>query len=219
MAKHRKQRITATRRLATTTAVAAAASVAVPGVANAAEVVVPNTDYTFQVDGLENVPNINQVPNIEQWVPSLSQQSSVDNTPAPAVQEAPQETKPAAPQPVVPTIESAGQQIVEAARSALGSPYGWGAAGPSAFDCSGLTSWAYAQAGKTIPRTSQGQASAGTPVSLNNLQPGDIIVYYAGASHVGIYAGNGQIIDSLNQGTTVSYRPLDYMPIHSAVRF
>lgn len=71
----------------------------------------------------------------------------------------------------------------------------------------------------SIPRTSQAQASAGTPVSLDALQPGDIIVYYSGASHVGIYTGNGTIIDALNSGTPVSERSLNYMPIHSAVRF
>ena len=77
----------------------------------------------------------------------------------------------------------------------------------------------YAQAGKSIPRTSQAQASAGQQVALSDIQPGDIVAYYGGASHVGIYAGNGQIIDALNSGTPVSYRDLHMMPIHSVVRF
>ena len=114
---------------------------------------------------------------------------------------------------------STGSAIVSAARSKIGSPYVWGATGPNSFDCSGLTSWAYRQAGVEIPRTSQAQAAAGKQVSLDALQPGDIIVYYSGASHVGIYTGHGTIIDALNSGTPVGERSLNYMPIHSAVRF
>ncbi|WP_047259897.1 C40 family peptidase [Corynebacterium uterequi] len=114
---------------------------------------------------------------------------------------------------------AAGQQVVSAARSRIGSPYVWGAAGPNAFDCSGLTSWAYAQAGKTIPRTSQAQAAQGQRVSLDALQPGDIVVYYAGASHVGIYVGSGRIIDAMNQGVPVQERDLHYMPAQYGVRF
>ncbi len=114
---------------------------------------------------------------------------------------------------------SLGQAIVNAAASKEGSPYAWGAAGPNSFDCSGLVYWAYQQVGKTIPRTSQAMVASGTPVSLDALQPGDIIAYYSGASHVGIYTGHGTIIDALNQNTVVQERSLHYMPIHSAVRF
>lgn len=114
---------------------------------------------------------------------------------------------------------STGQAIVNAAASKEGSPYAWGAAGPNAFDCSGLVYWAYQQVGKTIPRTSQAMAASGTRVSLDALRPGDIIAYYSGASHVGIYTGHGTIIDSLNSNTVVQERDLHYMPIHSAVRF
>ncbi|MGO2639750.1 MAG: C40 family peptidase [Corynebacterium flavescens] len=207
MAKHRRQGAIITRRFATSAVVAAAAAVTVPGVAQAAEVVVPNTDYRFEVAGLENVPNIDQVPNIGTYVPS---QNQANNYSAPAAAPA------AAP---APAAQTAGQKALEAARSAIGSPYVYGAAGPSAFDCSGLTSWAYRQAGVEIPRTSQAQAGAGQKVSLDALQPGDIIAYYGGASHVGIYTGHGTIIDALNDGVPVQERELNYMPIHSAVRF
>ncbi len=216
MAKHRRQNVKTVRRIAGTTAVAAVATLAGPAAANAAEVVVPNTNYSFNVQGLENVPNINQVPDIDKYVPSLSAQNktslqaSVQNEPT---------NNYATEKAAKPAATSAGQKVVEAVYSKIGSPYGWGSAGPSAFDCSGLTSWAYAQAGKTIPRTSQAQASQGTPVAISDLQPGDVVAYYGGASHVGIYVGNGKIVDSLNSGSTVSERPLNYMPIHSAVRF
>ena len=77
----------------------------------------------------------------------------------------------------------------------------------------------YAQAGIYIPRTSSAQAGAGQRVPLDQLQPGDIVAYYGGASHVGIYIGDGMIVDALNSGTPVGIRPLHMMPIHSAVRF
>ena len=211
MAKHRRQGNLNTRRIASTAAVAAPAAVTVPAAANAAEVVVPETDIRFEVAGLENVPNIKQLPNIDRYIPAFKADQGAGYA---AAVEAPVAEAPA-PAPV----QSVGEKVLEAARSAVGSPYVYGANGPSAFDCSGLTSWAYRQAGVSIPRTSQAQASAGTPVSLDALQPGDIIVYYSGASHVGIYTGHGTIIDALNSGTPVGERSLNYMPIHSAVRF
>ena len=114
---------------------------------------------------------------------------------------------------------STGQKIADAATSKQGAPYVWGATGPSSFDCSGLTSWAYNQVGKSIPRTSGAQASGGTPVSLNALQPGDIISYYSGASHVAIYIGDGKIVHAVNEGTPVQVNDINYMPINNAVRF
>lgn len=116
---------------------------------------------------------------------------------------------------VAPT--STGQQIVAAARSKIGSPYVWGATGPNSFDCSGLTSWAYAQVGKSIPRTSQAQASSGTPVS--SAAPGDIVSFYSGATHVGIFSGNGNVIHAPQEGDVVKEAPMNYMPVHNIVRF
>ena len=136
MSKHRRQGAITTRRIATTAVAAASAAVAVPAVAQGAEVVIPNTDYRFEVAGLENVPNINQVPNIQQYVPSL-QQEHVNYA---ASVQAP------VPAPAAAPAQSAGQKALAAARSVIGAPYVYGANGPSAFDCSGLTSWAYRQA-------------------------------------------------------------------------
>jgi cell wall-associated NlpC family hydrolase len=121
--------------------------------------------------------------------------------------------------PAAAAPSSVGQQIADAALSKQGSPYVWGAAGPNSFDCSGLTSWAYAQVGKMIPRTSDAQAYGGTPVSLDALQPGDVVSYYAGASHVAIYIGGGQVVQALNEGSPVQVNDLNYMPVNNAVRF
>ncbi|HIW92806.1 MAG TPA: C40 family peptidase, partial [Candidatus Corynebacterium avicola] len=84
--------------------------------------------------------------------------------------------------------------VVGAAMSKLGSPYSWGATGPDSFDCSGLMFWAYQQSGKSIPRTSAAQVSGGTSVSREDLQPGDIVGFYPGVTHVGMYIGDGQIV-------------------------
>lgn len=81
---------------------------------------------------------------------------------------------------------SHGQAVANAAQSKIGSPYVWGATGPSSFDCSGLVQWSYKQAGVSVPRTSYDQVGGGTPVSKSNLQPGDVVGFY-GSEHVGIY--------------------------------
>lgn len=101
------------------------------------------------------------------------------------------------------SASSVGQRALQAARSKIGVPYVWGATGPSSFDCSGLTQWAFEQAGVDIPRTSQAQSQAGQKVSMDNLQPGDLIFFYSPVSHVGIYAGNGQFIEAPQSGEDV----------------
>lgn len=91
-----------------------------------------------------------------------------------------------------------GERIVAAAAAQAGKPYVYGATGPSSFDCSGLTGWAYAAVGITLPRTSSAQAAVMTPVS--DPQPGDL-VYMPG--HIGIYAGNGQMWHAPRSGDVV----------------
>jgi cell wall-associated NlpC family hydrolase len=101
-----------------------------------------------------------------------------------------------------PAARSKAQIAVAAALTKLGYPYVYGAAGPNAFDCSGLTSCAWAQAGVTIPRTSSGQA--GLPyVPLDQLQPGDLVTYYSPVHHVALYIGNGQIIDASTESKPI----------------
>ncbi len=105
-----------------------------------------------------------------------------------------------------------------AARSALGKPYIWGANGPSGFDCSGLTQWSWAQAGVGIPRTSQAQSGTGRRVSLAEARPGDLVAYRSDASHIAMYAGNGQVIHAPYPGAPVRYDPVGMMPISSITR-
>ncbi|EHR49757.1 cell wall-associated hydrolase, invasion-associated protein [Saccharomonospora marina XMU15] len=102
----------------------------------------------------------------------------------------------------------AAQAAVDAALSVRGSPYVWGATGPDSFDCSGLTQWAYAQAGISIPRTSSSQSTYGTPVSRSQLQPGDLVFYYSPVSHVGIYLGDGMMVHAPTSGDVVKVSPL-----------
>ncbi|MFH8710045.1 C40 family peptidase [Streptomyces zaomyceticus] len=111
----------------------------------------------------------------------------------------------------VPAGSSRAAAAVIAARSAVGKPYVWGATGPSAFDCSGLMVWSYGQAGISLPRTSSAQRHAGRQVPLAQAQPGDLVTYRGDASHVGIYAGNGQVIHAPYPGARVRYDPVNMM--------
>lgn len=117
-----------------------------------------------------------------------------------------------------PISLSLGDTIVDAALSKVGSSYRYASSGPSAFDCSGLTSWAYRQVGITLPRSSGAQYSAGTRVSKSNLQPGDLVFYYSPISHVGIYIGDGKIVDAANPRTGVRVAGVNSMPFSGAVR-
>ncbi|GHD83981.1 hypothetical protein GCM10010508_01950 [Streptomyces naganishii JCM 4654] len=106
-----------------------------------------------------------------------------------------------------------------AAQSRIGSPYVYGATGPSSFDCSGLTSWAYAQAGVSIPRTSESQANIGTRIySQSQLQVGDLVFFYGDLHHVGLYAGNGQVLHAPHTGAVVRYEAIANMPFQFGVR-
>ncbi|MFE1087934.1 NlpC/P60 family protein [Streptomyces sp. WA1-19] len=112
-----------------------------------------------------------------------------------------------------------GAAALAAAKSKVGTPYVWGATGPNSFDCSGLTSWAFSQAGYTIPRMSQDQANAGTRIaSQSALKPGDLVIFYSDLHHVGFYAGNGQVLHAPKPGANVRYESINNMPYMFGVR-
>jgi peptidoglycan DL-endopeptidase CwlO len=125
--------------------------------------------------------------------------------------------------PRVPAVTEApasggAAAAVQYAVAQVGDAYVYGAAGPDAFDCSGLTMMAWAQAGVALPHSSGAQMGSGTPVSISSLQPGDLVFYYSPVSHVGIYIGNGQLAHAANPSTGVQIVPVGSMPISGAVR-
>lgn len=101
---------------------------------------------------------------------------------------------------------AAGGDIVSIASSLLGIPYVYGGSTPAGFDCSGFTQYVYAMAGISIPRTSGAQGYAGTFVSAADAQPGDLVWHAYG--HVGIYAGNGMVIEATTPGDVTQIQPL-----------
>ncbi|MEY9904946.1 cell wall-associated NlpC family hydrolase [Catenulispora sp. MAP12-49] len=107
---------------------------------------------------------------------------------------------------------------VHEALSLLGVPYRWGGTTRAGFDCSGFTQHVWAAAGVKIPRTVRAQARAGTHISMNEVQPGDLVVFYPTQHHVGIYVGNGLVIDSPHTGATVRPDPVRSMPVSAVVR-
>ena len=107
---------------------------------------------------------------------------------------------------------------VQYALAQVGDAYVYGAAGESAFDCSGLTMRAWAQAGVSLPHSSSAQFGSGPHIAASELQPGDLVFYYSPISHVGMYIGNGMIVHAANPGTGVAVSGLYSMPYVRAVR-
>ncbi len=103
-------------------------------------------------------------------------------------------------------VAQSSSEVVNIARTLLGIPYVYGGETPAGFDCSGFTQYVFGKAGVSIPRTASAQQSAATPVS--DPQPGDLVFYGYPAWHVGIYTGNGMMIDSPREGKSTSERPL-----------
>ncbi|GGS84849.1 C40 family peptidase [Streptomyces cinerochromogenes] len=111
-----------------------------------------------------------------------------------------------------------GEKAVKYATLQLGKPYVWGAEGPDSFDCSGLTSQAWASAGHPVPRTSQEQWRQLKHVDVKDMRPGDLIIYFDDASHVAMYIGDGAIIHAPRPGRTVTIAGAGSMPILGVVR-
>ena len=138
---------------------------------------------------------------------------------AAASRPAPAAPKAAAP-PAAPVLggSAAAQKAVDTAMAQIGDPYVWGAAGPDAFDCSGLVQYAYAAAGISLPHSSRMQSTMGAPVSRDALQPGDLVFFYSPVSHVGIYIGDGQMVHASTSGVPVKTASVDSMGSYNSAR-
>jgi len=118
----------------------------------------------------------------------------------------------------IPTANTVGAQALEAALTRRGDPYVWGAAGPNAFDCSGLVVWAFAQEGITLPHYTGDLWNSGVHIPRADLEPGDLVFFFPDISHVGIYLGDGLMIDAPDFGETVRVEPVFWAYYVGAVR-
>ena len=116
------------------------------------------------------------------------------------------------------TGSSKGAKALAYAKAQLGEPYARSGAGPSSWDCSGLTMMAWGSAGVSLPHSSRQQFSRGQRVAKSDLRPGDLVFFYSDIHHVGLYAGNGQVIHAPRPGKSVEYIKMSYMPYAGARR-
>lgn len=117
-----------------------------------------------------------------------------------------------------PAPSARAAQAVAFAYRAIGLPYVWGATGPGSYDCSGLTQAAWRAAGVSLPRTTYTQINAGTRVAESELRPGDLVFFYSGISHVGLYIGHGEMIHAPHPGAPIRIAPISEMPFAGATR-
>ncbi len=118
----------------------------------------------------------------------------------------------------LPTSNTVGAEALRYAMTRRGDPYVWGAAGPDEFDCSGLVMWAYAQVGISLPHYTVSQYNMGEHISRSQLEPGDLVFFYAGIDHVGIYLGDGLMVDAPSTGQVVQVQPVMWNVFVGAVR-
>jgi peptidoglycan DL-endopeptidase CwlO len=119
---------------------------------------------------------------------------------------------------ITPTGDSVGVQALRAALTKVGDPYVWGAAGPNAFDCSGLVMWAYAQVGISLLHFTGDQWNEGEHISRDQLEPGDLVFFFSDISHVGMYVGDGLMVDAPTFGIPVHVEPIYWSAFVGAVR-
>lgn len=157
--------------------------------------------------------------------PAAAAPAAVATVTAPAVATAPVQSiavtqlAQVTPAPAIAPVPSAvTASALDIAMSKIGTPYRYGAAGPNAFDCSGLVQWSFKQAGMTLPRVAAAQAGVGTRIAKADLQRGDLVFFYAPISHVAIYIGDGKVVHASTAGQPVKISDLNRMPFATARR-
>ncbi|GAB05582.1 hydrolase [Gordonia amarae] len=189
MAKHRLEQPARTGKLAKSALIAGSLSIGSLGVAagaaEAAPVTIPNVG-TFEIPGISEKQIPKELRELQKTVTPKSHGKITQH----------------GPRSILAPRQTTGEKAVRYAATKIGSPYSYGAAGPSAFDCSGLVYWSYQQAGKTIPRDSYGQLGGGQAVNYADAKPGDVLIFNGGG-HAGIYEGNGIFIHSSTYGVPV----------------
>ena len=116
------------------------------------------------------------------------------------------------------TVNTVGEEALQYALTRRGDEYVWGADGPSTFDCSGLVKWAYAQVGIDLPHYTVSQWGMGEHISRSQLEPGDLVFFYPGIDHVGLYVGDGLMLDAPATGQVVQIQPVMWDVYVGAVR-
>ncbi len=122
------------------------------------------------------------------------------------------------PRVAVGPASGAAQKAVQTALAQIGDPYVWAAAGPNQFDCSGLTSYAWAAAGVSLPHSSSQQYGYGTHISRSEVRAGDLVFFYSPISHVGIAINNTQMVHASTYGVPVKIANIDSSPFVGATR-
>jgi cell wall-associated NlpC family hydrolase len=118
----------------------------------------------------------------------------------------------------IPTANTVGAEALRFALTRRGDPYVWGAAGPDSFDCSGLVLWAYAQVGISLEHYTGDQWNEGEHISKSQLEPGDLVFFFPDIGHVGMYVGNGLMVDAPDFGQDVQVQPVLWNDYVGAVR-
>jgi cell wall-associated NlpC family hydrolase len=181
---------------AAATARATAEQAQADAAAAAAAAAAASADLEAQKDQLED--------QLAGYQATFAQLSAADQVRVQTVLSGPDVTASPAPAPT-----AAAGVAVQTALAQIGDMYGVGASGPDRFDCSGLTSYAYAAAGIVLPHSSRAQSTLGVPVSRADLEPGDLVFFYTPVSHVGIYIGNGQMVHASVSGKPVAVTSVD----------